>query len=310
MKKQTSIEKFQSYVASLKNASHLDHVHSKHLSQTVCSESVRSEPKSVRNFPKALRSDSKISNDGSPSFTGHESFIDLLDTPQTSGKTKLQTSSNRTNPLREPIDEFTEGGEETVLPIYPVLLKLVEGEETVLPINNLTNLTVMNALHQELESRQLPPTELMNFDGSPSQWPEFIAHFKERVHLKQTFSDQMRMERLLNVLRGDARRSVESIGKSKNFYAAALKSLKRDFGNAFYVSHTKLSELFDKPHENDRTALRDFHQKVKCINTWLKSMGYLQTFSSTKYMVLGELPRGKFLLVKFPSGEFPRGIFP
>ena len=120
----------------------------------------------------------------------------------------------------------------------------------------------MNALHQELESRQLPPIKLMTFDGNASQWPEFIAYFKERVHLKQTFSNQMRMERLLNVLRGGAKRSVESIDKSKFFYAAALKSLKQYFRDAFYVSHTKLSELFDKPQlkANDRVALRDFDQ--------------------------------------------------
>ena len=143
-----------SSVASLKNASPLDHAHSKHLSQTVCSGSIRSETKSVRNFPKVLRSDSKISDDGSLSFKGHESFIDLLDTPETSGKIKLQTSSNRINPLGEPIDELTD--------------KTVEGEETVLPINNLANLPVMNALHQELEYRQLPPIELMTFDGNSS----------------------------------------------------------------------------------------------------------------------------------------------
>ena len=54
-------------------------------------------------------------------------------------------------------------------------------EKRELPINNLANLTVMNALHQELKSQQLPPIELMTFDGNPSQWPEFIADFKERV---------------------------------------------------------------------------------------------------------------------------------
>ena len=41
----------------------------------------------------------------------------------------------------------------------------------------------MNALHQELESGQLPPTELMTFDGNPSQWPELIADFKETFEL-------------------------------------------------------------------------------------------------------------------------------
>ena len=45
----------------------------------------------------------------------------------------------------------------------------------------------------------------MTSDGNPSQWPELIVDFKEKVLLKQTFSDQMRMEGLLNVLRGDAK---------------------------------------------------------------------------------------------------------
>ena len=145
----------------------------------------------------------------------------------------------------------------------------------------------MNALHQELESRQLPPIDLMTFNRNPSQGPEFVAGSKERVHLKQTLNDQMRMERLLNALRDDAKRSIESISKSKTFYAAALKSLRRDFGNALYVSHTKLSELLEKPQikANDRIALRDSHQKVKCINTWLKSTGYLELFSPTEYIV-------------------------
>ena len=42
-----------------------------------------------------------------------------------------------------------------------IIDKLVEGEETVLPISNLVNLTVINTLHQELESCQLP---LIEFD--------------------------------------------------------------------------------------------------------------------------------------------------
>ena len=88
------------------------------------------------------------------------------------------------------------------------------------------------------------------------------------------------MKRLLSVLRGNAKRSGESIARKRISYAATLKSLKQDFGNSLYVHHTKLNELFGKPQikANDGIALRDFHQKVKCINTWLKSIGYLQTF--------------------------------
>ena len=126
----------------------------------------------------------------------------------------------------------------------------------------------------------ITPINLMTFDGNPSQWPEFIADLKERVHSKQRFRDQMPMKRLLSVLRGNAKRSGESIARKRISYAATLKSLKQDFGNSLYVHHTKLNELFGKPQikANDGIALRDFHQKVKCINTWLKSIGYLQTF--------------------------------
>ena len=77
----------------------------------------------------------------------------------------------------------------------------------------------------------------------------------------------MQMKRFLNVFRGDRKRSTESICKS--FYTAALKLLKRHLGNTFYVSHVKLSELFDKPQikANNLIALRYFEQKVKFINT-------------------------------------------
>ena len=33
----------------------------------------------------------------------------------------------------------------------------------------------MNALHQKLESWELPPIELMTFDRNSSQWPEFLT---------------------------------------------------------------------------------------------------------------------------------------
>ena len=56
----------------------------------------------------------------------------------------------------------------------------------------------------------------------------------------------MRMERILSVLRREAKKSAESTGKSSIFYAAALKTLKRDFGHAFPVANMKTKLLFDK----------------------------------------------------------------
>ena len=44
------------------------------------------------------------------------------------------------------------------------------------------------------------------------QWPEFIQKFKERIHLKKSFTDNIRIEQFLSVLKGEAKHSILSIG--------------------------------------------------------------------------------------------------
>ena len=66
------------------------------------------------------------------------------------------------------------------------------------------------------------------------------------VHRKITFNDNMRMTRLLSVLDGDAKKAAFSIGGNGIFYATALKTLKRDFGNLILVFHKRLSQLFNR----------------------------------------------------------------
>ena len=92
----------------------------------------------------------------------------------------------------------------------------------------------------------------------------------------------MRMTRLLSVLDGEAKKAVKTIGTSGIFYATALKTLKRDFGSPFLISHFRLKNLFGKPQirPNGRTTLRQFHQEPKLTITWLMSVGYkVPTFS-------------------------------
>ena len=51
------------------------------------------------------------------------------------------------------------------------------------------------------------------------------------------------MEKLINVLDGDAKRTVAAVGHSGLFYASALKLLKQDFGNPLVVSHKKVKAV-------------------------------------------------------------------
>ena len=103
--------------------------------------------------------------------------------------------------------------------------RLVEGEETVLPKTDAVVSTSM-LLQLEYESKSSPVIKLFRFDGDPCKWPDFIQNFKNRVHDKRNFRDDVRMERLLSELDGDAKRTVVSIGRNGLFYAAAMKTLK------------------------------------------------------------------------------------
>ena len=53
----------------------------------------------------------------------------------------------------------------------------------------------------------------------------------------------MRMERLLSVLKGEAKNYITSKGTNGLFYASGLKSLKRDFEEPLVVTHLKLQFL-------------------------------------------------------------------
>ena len=100
--------------------------------------------------------------------------------------------------------------------------------------------TPQEAIKQEFELRNLPPVDLLRFDGNPVHWPKFIDNFYHRIHKKLLFNDSLHMDHLMNSLDGEAKRSLEAVKTNCYFYARALKVLKRDFGNPLVVLHLKL----------------------------------------------------------------------
>ena len=192
------------------------------------------------------------------SDTSSDSLSDFSDSLGNSSRTFLL--ANRSGTLRpqrsvllKPIDKFIDD--------------LIEGEETCLA--GLSNpVTASSALRYEFESKTLPVVELTKFNDESSKWPEFIENFSRRIHFKLSFTDNDKMERLLSVLTGEAKKGVECIGTSGLFYATALKSLKRDFGNKTVVTHAKLKNLLDKPQivSDDRAA---FKTKTTKVNNYL-----------------------------------------
>ena len=206
--------------------------------------------------------------------------------PQFSGKTNAPLFSQPLNIHFEPhLNDVNCTRNDVIEPIDRFIDDLIEGRETIL--KDVDVVTTTKILRWEYESRNLPTIELKRFDGSHRFWPEFIENFKTRVHIKVSFDDNTRMERLVSVLDGEAKKAVYSIGTSGIFYATALKTLKRDFGNPVVVSHLKLKAVLDLPQLpwNDRISLRRYHQELNTTITWLSSMGYHSAIESTENLV-------------------------
>ena len=80
---------------------------------------------------------------------------------------------------------------------------------------------------------------------------EFIDNFETRICSKATFIDSVRMERLLSVLESHVKKVICSVGRQYIFYATAIKTLKRDFGNTVVVAHLKI--------KNDAKIVTRYH---------------------------------------------------
>ena len=121
------------------------------------------------------------------------------------------------------------------------------------------------------------------------------------MHNKISFSDSVRMDRFVSVLDGEAKRAVSAIGQDGLFYASALKLLKREFGNPLMVSYLKLKEVLELPpiQHDDQNSLRNYHQKLKTIVTWLKTMGYDGALKSVENVTKAVMRLPKYLRQKF-----------
>lgn len=75
-------------------------------------------------------------------------------------------------------------------------------------------LTATSSLQVELEAKDLPRIELIRFDGDYCKLQYFIKKRKSQLRNKRSFTDDIGMERLRNVLNGDTKHAVTEVGHS------------------------------------------------------------------------------------------------
>ena len=84
---------------------------------------------------------------------------------------------------------------------------LIDGQETKLASYLLENVNLNFSLQQELESRSLPPVQLITFNKDYTHWLKFIKNLKHQVYSKPNTNIQM--ERLLSILKGEAKKCFQ-----------------------------------------------------------------------------------------------------
>ncbi|XP_057291781.1 uncharacterized protein LOC130614338 [Hydractinia symbiolongicarpus] len=221
------------------------------------------------------------SSSSSNHSTKSRHFFNIDDIPSDASSSVNQHSYKDQTKLLPCLNQDKSQNKSRYQPIDKFIDDLIEGQETI--IEDANAITTARVLRWEYGSRNLPVIDLFRFDGSPNKWPEFVENFKSTVHLKVSFDDNTRMERLISVLDDEAKKTVLSIGASGILYASALKALKRDFGNPVVVSYFKIKNVLDLPKipPRDRTSLRRYQQLLNSNNTWLISMGYKSAINST-----------------------------
>ena len=119
--------------------------------------------------------------------------------------------------------------------VDPFINNLVEGKETLIP--HVTQFFIpQEAITQKLEFRNLPPVDLLRFDGV--HWPEFIDNFYHRIHKNLSFHDSLRMGHLMNSLDGGAKKLVKTVGT--NSYG--IESFKKKFWQSLNCVEFKIEK--------------------------------------------------------------------
>ena len=97
----------------------------------------------------------------------------------------FEKSSPKSNKSNIKINSFLTN---TKTSVDSFINSLVEEKETLIP--HVTQFfTPQEAIKQELELRNLPPVDLLRFDGNPVHWQEFIDSFYHMIHKKWSLND-------------------------------------------------------------------------------------------------------------------------
>jgi hypothetical protein len=139
---------------------------------------------------------------------------------------------------------------------------------------SISNTRLMESLVERLE---LPPMELLRFDGNPLQYWRFIRNFEASVESK-TEDSHKRLTCLIQQCDGAARVAIEScvILDSHEGYLEARRILHERFGQNFMIARAHIDRLLQMPplKSHDTAALSNLAQELSTSYMTLTRLQY------------------------------------
>ena len=161
----------------------------------------------------------------------------------------------------------------------------------------------------------LPRIEIDEFDGNPLRFMEFCSAFDECV-CKFTNDGQMKLNRLLQYTKGDAKEAIRScamIGGEEG-YQQARKILVSRFGEKELIAKSFISKITNKVSVESASQMRKFADELSNSFTILKRLDMLQEVNSQMFIVdivkklqpeIAEEWREFALEMKTSKGKYP-----
>ena len=122
-------------------------------------------------------------------------------------------------------------------------------------------------------TQNLPEMCLPIFDGSPIDWIDFIALFKDLIHERPYLNGTRKMTYLLQSLTGQAKQAVCGFSHDWTGYVLALKRLKSMFAQRSSIVRAHIDKLLagDRISNSDQNSLSDFYYSLNnCIVSLLR----------------------------------------
>jgi len=122
-----------------------------------------------------------------------------------------------------------------------------------------------------ISALRLPAVQLMEYNGNPLKYWQFIRAFKNTVE-GNTADNATKLSRLLHYTKGQARRVIEccSVMDSAAGYTKARELLRQRFGNNYLIAEAWVRKISEGGtlKFNDRIGLQEFADDLtSCIAT-------------------------------------------